>query len=265
MSDVRVIIIEDELHNSRLLEGMVKSLRPDWKIVAVLESVEESVEWLKNSDAPDLILMDIQLSDGISFSILSQVTIDPKTQIVFTTAYDQYAIRAFKVNSVDYLLKPIKEEELESAFLKFESRLQTKSPVQADYDENKAYYKDLVSSILSGKREYRTRFLISGIRDYIKVETKDIAFFYSKNKATFAVGFDRVEHLLDYTLEQLENEVDPKVFYRANRQVIVNIDAVMKVSNASGNKLQVITNPEVMFDVTVSRLKASEFKKWLGK
>lgn len=265
MEDIRLIIIEDELHNSRMLSGMVKHLRPDWEIVGVLESVEESVDWLTHNQAPQLILMDIQLSDGISFSILNQVELEAKTQIIFTTAYDKYAIRAFKVNSVDYLLKPIKEEELEAAFEKYESRLVQGEEGTPLVSQEKDYYKQLVDSILSGKREYRTRFLISGIKDYTKIETRDIAYFYSSHKATFAVGFDGVEHLLDYTLEQLENELNPERFYRANRQIIVSIDGVVKVSNASGSKLIVQTVPVANFEISVSRLKAVDFKKWLGK
>lgn len=265
MGKIRLIIIEDELHNSRMLTGMVNKLRPDWDISAVLESVEESVEWLRDNADPDLILMDIQLSDGISFSILNQVKLSSKTHILFTTAYDQYAIQAFKVNSVDYLLKPIKEEELEFAFEKFESRYEKEEDFSPLVTQEKDYYKQLVESILNGKKEYRTRFLISGIKDYIKLETCDIAYFYSSQKATFAVGFDSEEHLLDYSLEQLENELDHKFFYRVNRQMIVNVDAVLKVSNATGNKLIVKTQPEPDFEIVVSRLKAVEFKKWLGK
>lgn len=265
MENIRLIIIEDELHNSRMLTEMVNKLRPNWEVEAVLESVEESVEWLNNNIAPQLILMDIQLSDGISFSILNKVELSSKTRIVFTTAYDQYAIRAFKVNSVDYLLKPIKEEELELAFQKFEAQLLGEKEFSPLASKEKDYYKQLITSILSGKKEYRTRFLISGIKDYTKLETRDVAYFYSSQKATFAIGFDKVEHLLDYTLEQLENELDPKVFYRANRQVIVNVDTVVKVSNASGNKLIVKTQPEIGFEIVVSRLKAVDFKKWLGK
>ncbi len=265
MKTVRIIIIEDELHNSRMLTGMVDKLRPEWKIEAVLESVEESVSWLKNNLAPHLILMDIQLSDGTCFSIFDKFELSPKTQIIFTTAYDKYAIRAFKVNSVDYLLKPIKEAELEDAFEQFESHL----AIDADYNplvsREKEYYAQLIGSILDGKKQYRTRFLISGAKDYKKLESKDIAYFYSSNKATFAVTFNKSEHLLDYTLEQLESELDPEIFYRANRQVIVNFDAVKKVTNASGNKLIVKVNPECDFEITVSRLKAVNFKQWMGK
>ncbi len=264
MSDFRVVIVEDELHNSRLLSGMVNVLRPNWKLETVLESVADSVAWLKDNEAPDLILMDIQLLDGTCFSIFDQIDFDSKTKIIFTTAYDQYAIRAFKVNSIDYLLKPIKENELVGAFEKFEET-QLHPNGQGISMSDKAYYKSMMDSILNGTKEYRNRFLISGITGYSKLETKDIAYIYSSNKVTFAVDYTKKEHTLDYTLEHLEQELDPDVFFRANRQIIVNIDTVMKVKNSSGSKLKVILEPLPVFDVMVSRLKASEFKKWLGK
>ena len=265
MEKVRIIIIEDELHNSRLLNGMVAVMRPDWQIEAVLESVSDSVEWLEEHPAPDLILMDIQLADGTCFSIFDQHEFSHKTQIIFTTAYDQYAIRAFKVNSIDYLLKPIKEGELEQAFQKFERLVEYIQVHPENVSEDHRYYKKLIEAILNGKKEYRSRFLISGVRGYAKLQTKDIAFIYSSNKVTFAVDFSGNEHLLDYTLEHLEKELDPEFFFRANRQVIVNVDAVVKVNNSSGSKLKVITSPEVPFELIVSRLKASDLKKWLGK
>lgn len=264
-SNMRLIIIEDELHNSRMLSDMVKLLRPDWNIEAVLESIEESVEWLANNRAPQLILMDIQLSDGISFSIFDQVELNAKTHVIFTTAYDKYAIRAFKVNSLDYLLKPIKEAELEFAFQKLELHVAKDESFLPLLSQEKEVYKSLVASILRGEKEYRTRFLISGIKDYIMLETLDIAYFYSSNKATFAYTKDKKLHLLAYTLEQIEDELDPKQFFRANRQVILNIESITKISNDVGNKLKVKVSPEADFEINVSRLKAAEFKMWLGK
>lgn len=263
MSDFRVLIIEDELHNSRILSGMVEKLRPNWELVGVLESVADSVEWLNNNEEADLILMDIQLLDGTCFSIFEQFDFESKTKIIFTTAYDQYAIRAFKVNSIDYLLKPIKEDELAVAFAKFEE-LQI-NPVSGVNPNDKAYYKSMIESIMSGKKEYRTRFLITGISGYTKLETKDIAYIYSSNKVTFAVDYNGKEYTLDYTLEHLEQDLDPEIFFRANRQMIVHIDTVKKVNNSVGSKLKVIMEPAPAFEVMVSRLKASDFKKWLGK
>jgi DNA-binding LytR/AlgR family response regulator len=260
--DIKLLIIEDEAYNSRMLQEMVVKLRPGWKVLAILEGVAESVNWLKINIAPDLILLDIQLSDGICFSIFNQVTLNPSTKIIFTTAYDEYAIRAFKVNSIDYLLKPIEESDLETALRKYEQQHQMEND---DFQKNPEYYAKLIDSILRGKKEYRKRFLIAGYNSFQKLETKDVAYFYSDNKITFAVDFQNKEHLLEYNLEQLESELHPEQFFRANRKIIVNVDSVKKVINENGGKLLVQMDPAPYFEIVVSRLKATDFKIWLGK
>lgn len=262
---IRLVIVEDELHNSRMLKGMTEKIRPYWKIEAVLESVEESVAWFKEYSAPDVILMDIELSDGICFSIFKQLDSELDSRIIFTTAYDEYAIRAFKVNSIDYLLKPINQEELEQAFVKFEKLYGQDSKEPKPLQSFRESFEHLFDAIMTGKKEYRTRFLISGIQGYQKLETHAIAYVYSDNKLTFAVDFNKKEYTLDYSLEQLETELDPKQFFRVNRKMILNIDAVVKLSNDLGGKLKVMSKPPTDFDITVSRLKAGEFKLWMGK
>ncbi len=260
-NQITLLIIEDEAHNSRMLHDMIEKLRPDWTILAILESVEESILWFKSNKAPALILMDMQLSDGICFTIFEKVKINPSSRIIFTTAYDEYAIRAFKVNSIDYLLKPIEEEELEKAFQKFEQLIENESsPMENIYE-----YTRLLHSVLSGKKEYRTRFLISGITSYQKLEADEIAYFYSDNKLTFAVDNSGKEYTLDYNLEQLENELNPTHFFRANRKTIVHFNSVKKMSNELGSRLKVELSPLPEFDVIVSRLKATDFKIWMGK
>lgn len=260
--DIKLLIIEDEAYNSRLLQEMVGKLRPAWEVLAILESVTESVGWLKCHKSPDLILLDIQLSDGICFSIFNQVSLAPSTKIIFTTAYDEYAIRAFKVNSIDYLLKPIEETDLEAAFRKFEQQQQLEND---DFRQNPEYYTKLIDSILQGKKEYRKRFLIAGHNSFQKLETREIAYIYSDNKITFAVDFQKKEHVLDYNLEQLESELHPGQFFRANRKIIVNVDSVKKAITDTGGKLLVQLNPAPDFEIVVSRLKATDFKIWLGK
>ena len=240
---------------------MVEKLRPHWTMLAILESVEESVLWFKEHDAPSLILMDIQLSDGICFTVFEKVEINPSSKIIFTTAYDEYAIRAFKVNSIDYLLKPIEEDELEKAFLKYELLAQSESYPSEQIED----YKILLRSMLNGKKEYRTRFLISGVSTYQKLDVDEIAYFYCDNKLTFSVDTVGKEYTMDYNLEQLENELNPSCFFRANRKSIVHINAIKKVHNELGGKLKVELSPRPAFDVTVSRLKASDFKIWMGK
>ncbi len=260
VNDIQLVIVEDEAHNSRLLQGLIKDLRPNWKVEAVLESIEESVAWLNSHKAPDLLLMDIQLSDGDCFAIFDKVKLPSSCRIIFTTAYDEYAIKAFKVNSIDYLLKPIEKDALKNAFLKFEELIKNDS-----FQSNEIDYKNLLNSILQEKKEYRTRFLISGVNSYKKIETNKIAYFYSENKLSFAVDFDNVEHTLDYTLEQLESELNPNDFFRANRKVILNVESVSKIMIDLGGKLNIETLPKSRFEITVSRLKSAEFKQWMGK
>jgi DNA-binding LytR/AlgR family response regulator len=255
---VHVAIIEDEKHNRRMLEAMVKSLRPSWNLVASLESVDESIDWLANNNMPDLILMDIQLSDGNCFTILNEIPLEIKTKIIFTTAYDEYAVKAFKHNSIDYLLKPIEEQELENAFGKFER-------FKNEKDSNKTNYHELLSGIINNEQKYRTRFLISGINHFHKLDTKDIAYIYSENKTTFAVDNNNNQHVLEYTLEQIEKELSPQSFFRANRKIIVNINAVDLVSNEQAGKLNLTVKPKATFEISISRLKANEFKQWMGK
>lgn len=262
--DIRVIIIEDEPHNSIMLKGMVELLRPEWKIEAILESVKESVAWLRENKSPDLILMDIQLSDATCFSIFNEIDIDDHLRIIFTTAYDEYAIRAFKVNSIDYLLKPVDEEELNAAFQKFEKQLAL-DPANNELFSDAEYYRDIIKSVLEGKTEYRTRFMISGISEHKRLNTDDIAYIYSSNKLSLAVEFNGKENILDYTLEELENELNPRSFFRLNRKVIVNIDAIKKIKNDTGGKLKVTTSPPCDFEIIISRLRAPAFKRWMGK
>jgi DNA-binding LytR/AlgR family response regulator len=234
---------------------MVEELRPDWKVCGHCSSVHESVDFLK-SNTPELILMDIQLNDGICFSIFDQV--DVKSMVIFTTAYDNYAINAFKVNSIDYLLKPIKSSDLENALDKFESFKSESSSENIDYNK-------LLDALRKGSNAYRQRFMISGANSYYKLKTKDIGWFYSENKITFAVDFTGKEHIIEYTLESLEQELDPLEFFRANRSTIISIESVERFEDYFGGKLSVLLTPPFNQRIGVSRLKASAFKQWVGK
>ena len=256
---MKVVIIEDEQHNCKMLIGMINDMRPEWEIVKTLESVKQSIEWFENNNQPDLIFMDIQLNDGICFSIFEKVNIN--SLIIFTTAYDEYAIQAFKVNSIDYLLKPIKEEKLEIAILKYEKLIRF-------VDENASGipdYKALLNAIKSDKKNFRKRFLISGATSFFKIETKEIAYFYTLNRITFAVTFNAKEYIIDQTMEKLEVQLDPDMFFRANRSQILNIDAIRKFESYFGGKLSVRLVDPFQDPVTISRLKATEFKNWIDR
>src|SRR6056297_31520 len=175
--NVKIVLIEDEPYNLRLLEEMIKKLRPGWEVLKTFESVNSSVDWLRKNPHPDLFFMDIQLADGLCFSIFDQVEI--RSMVIFTTAYDNYAIRAFKVNSIDYLLKPFKEKDLEAAIKKFENfqKLAREGGLQQGYSE-------ILEAIRSGEKKYRKRFLVSKGAIFYKLPVKDIAWFYSENRIT---------------------------------------------------------------------------------
>ncbi|MBN2484622.1 MAG: response regulator transcription factor [Bacteroidales bacterium] len=251
-----ILIVEDELHNQRLLQGMVLKIRPQWNIVHATDSVAGSVEWLRNH-TPGLIFMDVQLIDGICFSIFEQT----KTEcpVIFTTAYDNYAIQAFKVNSIDYLLKPVKESELEQAISRFEKQFRFAGASKiADYAE-------IVEAIKLGEKKYRKRFLVQGTAAFYKIDVADIGYFYTENKICYAVDKGNKEHILNYTLENLEEELDPEMFFRANRNTVIHVDSVNRVEDYFGGKLHVTLVPPYKAEVIVSRLKNSAFKNWLGK
>ena len=257
-SNVKIILVEDEPYNLRLLQGMIKNLRPDWEVIKTFESVKSSVEWLGNNPHPDLFFMDIQLTDGLCFSIFDQVEV--KGMVVFTTAFDNYAIRAFRVNSIDYLLKPFKEKDLEAAIKKFESINE-----RSVKTENSRDYTEILDAIRKGEKKYRKRFLISKGAAFYMLPVEDIAWFFSENRITTAITFNNQHHVVDFPLETLEEELDPDTFYRANRQLIVSIQAIVKIENYFSGKLKIRLNPPFDGEPIISRLKATDFKEWVGK
>lgn len=252
---MEVIIIEDEDYNVKLLKGMLQNIRPEWNVVQVFDSVKSTVEYFKNNARPNLIFMDIQLADGISFSIFDQVEIT--CPIIFTTAYDEYAIQAFKVVSVDYLLKPLKDSDLERAIIKFET-------IGNTFQSNDVY-KELLDVIRTGEKKYRTRFLIQGHSTYTSLDVSDIAYFYSESKITFAVTFAQKEYIINFSLEQLEDDLSKNDFFRLNRKYIANIKAIDSFADFFGGKLIVHFTIPMKETVTISRLKNSAFKEWMGK
>ncbi|PWD98088.1 LytR/AlgR family response regulator transcription factor [Marinilabilia rubra] len=254
---MNILIVEDELPTRRLLKDMVLRTRPQWEIAGTSGSVEETVEWIQENPMPDLIFMDIQLSDGSSFEIFDKVDIN--SLVIFTTAYDEYAIQAFKVNSIDYLLKPINQKKLEAAIEKFERLYQKAAPIAGpDYNA----LKEMLSS---GNQNYRSRLITNVANGFKKIDIQDIAWLVSSNKITSAVTFDGHQHVIDFTLDKLEKELDPKIFFRANRQFILNIEAIRKVENWFNGKLVVKTHPDVKEKIVVSRERAKNFKDWINQ
>jgi DNA-binding LytR/AlgR family response regulator len=256
---MNILIIEDELPTRRLIKDMVEEARPAWNIAGCTGSVEETVEWLKENPQPELIFMDIQLSDGTSFEIFDHITIN--SFIIFTTAYDEYAIQAFRVNSIDYLLKPIDQKKLEEAIQKYE-RLLKENPLQS---ASPIDYEELAKAMASGRTNYRSRLMVNLADGFQKINTSDVAWLVSSNKITTAVTFDRHYHVIDFTLDKLEKELDPTMFFRANRQYILNIEAIHKVENWFNGKLVVKTRPETEEKIVVSRERARSFKDWINQ
>ncbi|MBT0608417.1 LytR/AlgR family response regulator transcription factor [Aequorivita echinoideorum] len=250
---MNVIIIEDEKPSARHLQRMLEKL--DVAVNQMLHSVEESVQWFTENAHPDLIFLDIQLSDGLSFEIFEKVSI--KSPIIFTTAFDEYALQAFKLNSIDYLLKPIDEDELTAAVKKYRSLKPQAQAVQFNFEDIK---KLLVNPV---EREYKKRFTTK-IGQHIKIISADeIECFYSENKGTYAHTVDGRDYLLETTLEQLETELSPEKFFRISRKFFINIDAIKDIISYTNSRLQLKLNSFSGQEVIVAREKVKDFKLWL--
>ncbi len=255
---MKVIIIEDEELAARRLQNLISEVQTDFDILGVFESIESSVKWLKANKAPDLIFLDVQLSDGLSFEIFKQVDID--CPVIFTTAFDEYAIKAFKVNSIDYLLKPIDKTELTNSIIKFK-KLHDLEILSLRSNE----VKSILNNINKNEQVYKSRFLVKSKQTFLKITTDEIAYFYLENKLTFLVQKTGKKYLLDYTLDDLEKELDPLRFYRANRQFILNADSIQQVRSFFSGKLKVNVVPKYDNEIIISRLKATAFKEWMNK
>lgn len=254
---ISVVIIEDEHPAARLLKSMIDRIRPEWDTIIIAGSVNDAVTWFAQNAQPDLIFLDIHLSDGNSFDFLS--TVKPESIIIFTTAYDEYALQAFSVNSIDYILKPIHQERLLEAVEKYE-RI---------YSKNFKYKKEYLNNILDNlsvtdSKQYRAKFLIYGVDNYTILKVDDIAYFYSENHATIAVTRDGKEMAVDFTLDKLSDQLDPNKYFRANRQFIIGIDSIKKIEPYFRNKLIVCVLPASKTSITISRERITPFKTWLN-
>ena len=250
---MNVIIIEDEKPAARRLDRMLQKIGVT--AMAMLHSVEESLTWFNENEHPDLIFLDIQLSDGLSFEIFENIDIN--SAIIFTTAYDEYALQAFKLNSIDYLLKPIDTDDLENAYIKFKERIPTKQKVAIDFDDIK---KLLVNPL---EREYKKRFTIK-VGQHLKMVSIDtIECFYSENKGTYIHTTDGRDYLIDLTLDQLEQELEPQTFFRTSRKFYVNVNAIKDIISYTNSRLQMKLNTYQHQDIIVSRERVRDFKDWL--
>jgi two-component system response regulator LytT len=258
---MNILIVEDEELAVKKLQKTLQSLGEDIDIVGTTDSIASTVNWLRSNPSPELILMDIELADGQSFEIFNLTEV--KSPVIFTTSYDEYALKAFKVNSVDYLLKPVQKDELESAIAKFKNFRQAFSDPQKEEVKISNLVKELQQTLQV--KEYRKRFLVKHVQKLVSVEVQDIAYFYSDDRLSFFKTFDDKKYILDYTIDEIENMVDPDAFFRINRAFLVSIKCIDQIADYFGNRLKLNLKPTIDKEALVSREKVSEFKNWMGK
>lgn len=250
---MKVLIIEDEIHTANGLAKMLCSIDAEITVQKIIGSIEETIEYLNNHADIDLIFMDIQLSDGISFEIFSKINIE--FPVIFTTSFDEYAIKAFQVNSVDYLLKPIEQTALQKSIDKYKKLFSASS--------QKLQIEQMLKQINYIQKDYKTRLLVKTPRGLITLQVCDIAYFYIDTQMVFAKFHDNTHYVLDKTLDELENSLDPKTFFRLNRQFITSISAILNIHNYFNNTLKVDLKPTIDKEIIVSRYNIRNFKKWL--
>ena len=254
---MKVLIVEDEELAAKKLRKILTSIDPGAEVVGVTDSIRGTVEWLQEHPQPDLILMDIELGDGQSFEIFNLTPV--KSPVIFTTSYDEFALKAFKVNSLDYLLKPVQKEELEAALGKFR-KLNNNNNNDINIDN---LVRELQQKLRP--REFRKRFLVKHGQKLASIEIDDIEYFYSDGRLNFFKTGDNRKYVVDYTMDELEDMLDPEKYFRISRSFYVSIRSVEKIDDYFGNRLILGLKPAVDKEVLVSREKVTEFKKWLGK
>lgn len=250
---MRVIIFEDEKLASERLIQLLKQIKPEAEVLTSIKSVEAGILWLQNHDEPELIISDIQLLDGTSFEIFEQVKVN--CPVIFTTAYDDFAIKAFEVNSVDYLLKPIQKEKLEKAIDKYENQKGNSSELNLEK----------IQELLQGEPTYKSRFLVKLGQRIKAIPVEKIAYFYSRDKLTYLVGFDGQKLPVDQTLEELDTLLNPTHYFRVNRKFLVHFDAVSDIHPYFKGRVKLELEPTIHEDIVVSSEKTPVFKKWLDQ
>ncbi|HUP14185.1 MAG TPA: LytTR family DNA-binding domain-containing protein [Niastella sp.] len=260
---MKVLIIEDEELAVKKLQKTLASVDSTAQVVGVADSIRSSVSWLQQNPSPDLILMDIELADGQSFEIFDKV--DVKSTVIFTTSYDEYALKAFKVNSIDYLLKPIQKEDLHAALEKLKG---LKSLYSNNNTSTPSLNVDNLVKELQQKlqpKEYRKRFLVKHAQKLVSVDVEEIAYFYSDGRLNFFKTTDNRKFVVDYTMDDLEEMLDPNQFFRISRAFYVAVNCIDQIHDYFGNRLLLNLRPAVDKEAIVSREKVTDFKKWMGK
>jgi DNA-binding LytR/AlgR family response regulator len=252
---MNILIIENERPAAEKMVKMLKKANRSINVLGIIETVEEAINRLQVKPDPDLIMMDIQLDDGLCFEIFETISVD--IPVIFTTAFDEYTLRAFKVNSVDYLLKPVDEKSLLSALAKFK---------KLHYDDRDPFKKDFRQLINEFRSQYKSRFLIKIGEKFRSVVTSEISHFHINERSLFLTDYNGKDYGIDYSLEQLQDMLDPKKFFRINRECIVNIDSIALMYSYSSSRLQLtLKNIEKSDLFVVSRDKVTDFKKWADR
>ena len=251
---MKVLIVEDEPQAAKRIEMLVRELHPEVTFLATIDTVKNAVDWIRGNPPPDLIFMDIQLADGVSFTIFDQCAVS--SPVIFTTAYDAYALKAFKVNSIDYILKPVDKQEVETALNKFHRLGGVKSALALD---------NIALAIQMLSKKYKTRFIVKVGEHLRSVEVSDIMFFTSLEKATFCYTTEGRKHILDFTLDQLESLLDPAVFFRINRKYIVSVEAIRDMVSYTNSRLKLVIRNADDTDIVVARERVQEFRNWLDR
>ena len=250
---MKIVIIEDEVAASSQLKFLLNQINVDYEILAVIETVEDAIKWFTANESPDLIFSDIQLADGISFEIYEQVKIN--VPIVFITAFDEFAIRAFKLNSVDYILKPLDADSLSFAIEKFNKQQLVKQET----------LNELIKQHAFAQKSYRKSFLVRYRDKLLPIKTNEFAYFFIENGLVFGQLFDGRKLILDFKLEDLENQLDPQDFVRANRQYILSRESIVEIEPYINSRILIKTSPSSPYEAIISKEKVTSFKKWFEK
>ncbi len=249
---MKIVLIEDEKPAAEKLKKALLKINSSFEIIAVLGSVQSAEEWFNEQPMPELLFMDIELSDGLSFQLFDKIKIT--CPIIFCTAYDEYWQEAFEHNSIDYLLKPVNQDKLEQALSKYET-------LKQHFAQN---LQQLLQSQQQRNTEYKKRFLVKRGADYISIKIEDIAYFYATHKLVCMVDNHNQKFILDQSLADLEKETDPSVFYRVNRKYLVNVSAIQKIKSYPKSKLQLELQPTAQEEVIISQENVTAFKEWMG-
>ncbi|MFY0650757.1 MAG: response regulator transcription factor [Cyclobacteriaceae bacterium] len=256
------LIIEDEIYAQEELKRMLESSSYGIEVLECIDTVEDSVEWLKSNPSPDLIFLDVQLSDGLSFEIFKQVEV--VSPIIFTTAFENYALKAFRVNSIDYLLKPIEEKKLDESLKKYDNLKKTLSPEKSVVLDPEQVDR-LFEMTAAPKQEYKKRFMVKTGDRIRHISVQDTAYFLSEHDYTYLVAKENKKFIIDYSLDELARILDPNEFFRLSRKCISNIHSVKMVNKYFNSRLEVILQPPTDDQILISRVRVPEFMKWLEK